>query len=150
MAMTLMIENINNDFTVYPSARSDAPSATAQGSYYKFYQSKLRQLVTQTRYRKEQEARITRQKQPKLSTTDQRLSEQRLHKEYMNHIRERSKIQVQEMLTNKLDECRKTNESIMSNTSRTVTLSVMPSAISSSTTMELRSKPPVKARQTPV
>ena len=144
--MTLMVENISNDFTVYSTTKPDTP--TPQGSYYRFYQSKLRQLVTQTRYRKEQETRLARQKQAKHSLTDQRLSEQRLHKEYMNHIRDRTKAQTQEILGNKLDESRKNCESILSNTSRSMNLSVTASTIS--TSMEPRPKPIGRSRPTEV
>lgn len=144
--MTLMIENIHNDFTVRSSARSQATASN--GSYYKFYQSKLRQLVTQTRYRKEQEARVARQKLLKNPANEHRLSEQRLHKEYMNHIRERSKIQAQEILSNKPDEPRRSVESVLSNTNRTVTLSITSTNIS--TAMESRPKYTVRPRQTPV
>jgi hypothetical protein len=58
-------------------------------SYYRFYQSKLRQLLTQTRYRKEQETRIARQK---LSADMERFAQQqRFHRECMNHIRQHAK-----------------------------------------------------------
>jgi hypothetical protein len=142
MAMTLMIENINNDFSSYPSGRSEA---TNNGSYYKFYQTKLRQLVTQTQQRKEQEARIARQKQTK---NDNRTSEQRLHKQYMNHIRERSKMQTQEILSNRTDEQKKRSDSVLSSSTRTVTLSINSTNIS--TSMESRPKIIFKTKQTPM
>ena len=133
MAMTLMIDNINIHHAPYKS------DALPSGNYYKFYQTKLRQLVTQTRYRKEQEARISRQKQ---TPDNNRITEQRLHKEYMNHIRERSKIQSQEILTNKLDDIRKSSDSIRSNTNHTPTLSI------SSTSIESRPKSIIKPKST--
>lgn len=138
--MTLMIENLNNDFSVYPTGRSEG---LPTGSYYKFYQTKLRQLLTQTRYRKEQEARIARQRQTKNTTNDNRLTEQRLHREYMNHIRERSKVQTQEILANKNDESiKKRPDSVLSSSTRTVTLSI------TSTSMESRPKIIMKPKQT--
>ncbi len=139
MAMTLMIENINNDFTTYPSGRSEI---TPNGSYYRFYQSKLRQLVTQTRYRKEQDARIAREKQ----ANENRIAEQRLHREYMNHIRERTK--AQDIVTNKQDVQQKRSASVMSNPTRTITLSI--TSASFSPTIEIRTKPVTKPKQAPV
>ncbi len=145
MAMTLMIENINSDISAYPSGKSETPP---NSSYYKFYQSKLRQLITQTRYRKEQEVRIARQKQSKNSSNDNRLSEQRLHREYMNQIRERSKIQTQEILSNQTDDSKKRTESIVSSSSRSITLSVTSTTIL--TSVESRPKVIFKTKQTPV
>jgi (p)ppGpp synthase/HD superfamily hydrolase len=144
MAMTLMIENINHDISSFPPEKSEA---TIGGSYYKFYQLKLRQLVTQTRYRKEQEARIARQKQSKNQPIDNRLSEQRLHKEYMNYVRDRAKNPTQEIVTNKNDEQKRRSESVLSYSNRTITLSVTPTNIS--TPIESRPKVIVKPKQTP-
>ena len=138
MAMALMIENINNDFTLYPSGRSEV--TTNNGSYYKFYQSKLRQLVTQTRYRKEQETRLARQR----PANDNRVSEQRLHREYMNHIRERSKIQAQEILSSRLEDQRKRSDSVTSTRTRTIALSI--TSTNYSTAIETRPKPIVKPK----
>jgi len=140
MAMTLMIENINNEFSSYPSGRSEVKN---NGSYYKFYQTKLRQLVTQTQHRKEHEARIAQQKHTK---NDNRTSEQRLHKAYMNHIRERSKMQTQEILLNRTDEQKKRSDSVLSSSTRTVTLSINSTNIS--TSMESRPKIILKTKQT--
>lgn len=133
MAMILMIENINNDISTYATGKTDV--SPGGGNYYKFYQSKLRQLITQTRYRKEQDARLARQK-AKVPTQDN----QRLHKEYMNNIRERVKVSTQENYTNKLDDRRKSMENMIVNTSRTPTLSII------STSIESRPKSIVKAR----
>ena len=133
MAMVLMIDNIHNDISSYGTGKTDI--SPGGGNYYKFYQSKLRQLITQTRYRKEQETRLTKQKS-KNSIQDN----QRLHKEYMNSIRERPKPPAQENYTNKLDDHRKSMENIIVNMSRTPTLSII------STSIESRPKSIVKSR----
>ena len=86
--MTFMIYNMNNEMPFYPSNKADL---TAGGSYYKFYQSKLRQLLTQTRYRKEQEARLARQKTP--ITAERFAHQQRVHREYISHLREQTIVQ---------------------------------------------------------
>jgi hypothetical protein len=165
MAMTLMIENISNDFSLHRSGRSTT-TTTPSGCYHNFYQSKLRQLLTQLRYRKEQQARIIRQNQSKNPLNDiNRIYEQRLHKEYMNHIRERSKIQSKEILSNRIDEQKKRSDSVlsnsnridaqkkrsdstMSNSNRTTLSSISPTNII--TSIESRPKSIVKPKQTSV
>jgi len=145
MAMTLMIENINNEFSSYSSGRSAMANT---GSYYRFYQTKLRQLITQTRHRKEHEARIARQKQSKNPpVNDNRITDQWLHKQYMNHIRERSKMQTQEIPSSKTDEPKKRSDSVLSSSTRTVTLSINSTNIL--TSMESRPKIILKTKQTP-
>jgi hypothetical protein len=145
MAVAMVVlENVNNALSSCPSGKSER---VPNGSYYKFYQAKLRQLVTQTRYRKEQEVRITRERQSKTSSNDNnnRISEQRLHKEYMNHIRERTKIHAQEIISNKTDEPKKRSDSVLSKISnRTITLNI------TSTPVESRPKYRVRTKQTPV
>lgn len=89
--MTFMIYNVNHEMPFYPSDKSDI---TVGGSYYKFYQLKLRQLLTQTRYRKEQEARLARQKTP--ITAERFNQQQRLHKEYIHQFREQIKVQPED------------------------------------------------------
>jgi hypothetical protein len=143
MAMTLMIENINNDISLYSSEK---PGTSLGGSYYKFYQLKLRQLVTQTRYRKEQDARIARQKLAKNPPVNNCLTQQRIHKEYMNYIRDKAKNSTQEIPTNKSDEQKKRCESVLSYSNRTITLSMTPTNLSAP--LESRPKAIVKTKQT--
>jgi hypothetical protein len=144
MAVTILIDNLDNDISLQSSARFGTINSE---SYYKFYQLKLRQLVTQTRYRKEQDARLSRQKQWKNPANENRIPEQKVHREYMNQIRERSKIQAQEILAKKPDDQKKGSGSIASNTNRTVTASVTSTNLPS--TAESRSKIISKPRQTP-
>jgi hypothetical protein len=143
--MTLLIANINNDISLFSSAK---PETALGESYCKFYQTKLRQLVTQTRYRKEQDARIARQKQINNQSSDHRLSEQRLHKEYMNHIRERSKIHLQEALKSKNDDYGNRSDSISPNSNQTLTLSITSTNFPMSS--ESRPKTLFKTTQKPV
>ena len=80
---SLTMDEISNDLLWNPSLRS---ALTPSESYYRFYQTKLRQLLTQTRNRKEQELRLSRQKLGKRAFTPQQYCI-----EYMNQIQERSR-----------------------------------------------------------
>jgi len=84
MTATLMFENRNSHRCSFPP---EEKQSTNRKSYYKFYQLELRQLLTE-RLHQEQ---ITKPSKPKHSKT------QRLHKEYMDRIHEKSKIQLRNL-----------------------------------------------------
>ncbi|CAF2383899.1 unnamed protein product [Rotaria sp. Silwood2] len=63
---------------------------TQKNSDFKFYQHKLRQLLTESRYRQEQHAKNSKQSQLKTQ-----LNYKLLHRKYMNHIRQTMKMRSQ-------------------------------------------------------
>ena len=125
-----MIYNINNEI-IFPSM--EKPELTEGGSYYKFYQIKLRQLLTQTRYRKEQEARLARMRTPLYK--DQLIQQQRFHHEYLNYLRERSKPSSQDSF---IDQNSTHEQSIISN--RTIPSTIISTTTTSSASIESRAK----------
>lgn len=90
MAVTLMLDNTSSRTCSFPS--EDLPSHTTHTgkSYYRFYQLKLRQLVTETRHREEQESKLGKPKSSK-----SQLQKKRSCKDYMNRIKEKIQTQSQ-------------------------------------------------------
>jgi hypothetical protein len=84
MTATIMFENRNSHRCSFPP---EEKQSTIRKSYYKFYQLELRQLLTE-RVHHEQ---VTKPSKPKHSKTQ--FNNQRFHKEYMDRIHEKSKIQ---------------------------------------------------------
>jgi len=87
MTATLIYERTNNHSCAFPI---EELKSTYGKSYYKFYQLKLRQLLTENRSRQEHDTKYSKQKQ---SPTP--LNDKRLPKDYMHHFREKIKIQSQ-------------------------------------------------------
>jgi hypothetical protein len=85
MTTTLVYERINTHSCAFPL---EELKSTYGKSYYKFYQLKLRQLLTENRYRHEYDGKYSKQKQSKTA-----LNEKRSTKEYMNNLREKIKRQ---------------------------------------------------------
>ena len=110
-----MIENINSDIFSGPLTMLEM---TSNGSYYAFYELKLRQLLTQNRYRKEQRVRIARQKQPRIESIDNQLRQQRSYEENMSHVEEQSKTSLQ-VSTHQNGDQKKESDSVLLNFDRT-------------------------------
>ena len=78
-----VIYNINNE-TYFPTTIKAEPPII--DTHYKFYQSKQRQMITENRHRKEQEARLTRHRS--ITITGQFAAQQRIAKGYLNQLRQ--------------------------------------------------------------
>ena len=139
-----MVYNINNEILFPTVEKTDLETS---GSYYKFYQSKLRQLMTQTRYRKEQEARFARMRIP--LNKDSFIKQQRFHHEYLNYLRERAKSSCQDSL---IDQSSVHEQSfISSRTNPSTVLSTTTIATTSSTsTSDSQTKSTIIAKPRPM
>jgi len=85
MTATLVYERLNTHSCAFPI---EELKSTYGKSYYKFYQLKLRQLLTENQSRQEHDGKYSKQKQSKAA-----LNEKRSAKQYMNHLQEKVKTQ---------------------------------------------------------
>ena len=97
MSLPLTMENGRSSRCSFPDEEiSPTPS---EKSYYKFYQSKLRQMLTKNRlYHEQTETNILDRRQEKpLSNRKQSC------REYMKHVRDKMQLQSQGSVTNRSD-----------------------------------------------
>ncbi|CAF0913895.1 unnamed protein product [Rotaria sp. Silwood1] len=87
MTTTLIIERSNNHRCSFPLEETQS---TYKKSYFKFYQHKLRQLLTENRYRQEHYIKYSKKNRVKTQ-----FNHKLLHKEYMNHIGQTMKMRLQ-------------------------------------------------------
>lgn len=83
MTATILYERINTPRCAFPSEQLQLTNGK---SYYKFYQLKLRQLLKENSSRQEHDGKSSK---PTL------FNDKRYSQEYMNHLREKMKIQSQ-------------------------------------------------------
>lgn len=83
MTATILYERINTPRCAFPSEQLQLTNGK---SYYKFYQLKLRQLLKENSSRQEHDGKSSKQ----MLFNDKRYSQ-----EYMNHLRDKMKIQSQ-------------------------------------------------------
>ncbi|CAF4878514.1 unnamed protein product [Rotaria sp. Silwood1] len=136
--MISMIDILNNNINQYPSL-------TVDGSYCKLYELRLKDLVAYNRFRKEKQAQCVHEKLNQNQSSDNHLSEQRLHTEFINYRRERRKLQSQELLTNNYK--KQSNHSPLK-TNRTIALNIISNNIPTIT--EPRSKCTIKTKLPPI
>ncbi|CAF4119955.1 unnamed protein product [Rotaria magnacalcarata] len=98
--MTVAIDLFGNDIVNYSSSKWDKWEQETDKPYCKIYQLKLTEVLTYNRYRREQQTYINRERFNTKQSINYRLNEQRLHKEYMNHVRERTKAHAQDIIAN--------------------------------------------------
>lgn len=147
MALTLMVDNISPRTCSFPPEDLPTYSSSSGKSYYKFYQLKLRQLVTETRHREEQEAKAIKPKNIKSQSQKRRSC-----KDYMTNVRE--KLQTQSSNISKNDDSGQTNSLVSVSHRRTqdaVTFTITSSPPPATTLItESRPKPTSKAKKTPL
>jgi hypothetical protein len=136
MTATLMFENRNSHRCSFPP---EEKQSTTRKSYYKFYQLELRQLLTE-RLHQEQVTKPSKQKHSKIQ-----FSNQRLHKEYMDRIHEKLKIQSRNPDNDKR------SSSVLSINNRStkdpVTFTIISTNICATNTTESRPKCILKTKQ---
>jgi hypothetical protein len=130
MTTTIMFEPISHFSCSFPLEQLQSLYGK---SYYKFYQLRLRQVLTENQYRQEHYVKHSRQKRPK-----NQANEKRLAKEYMNKLRDKMKIQSQN------DDQGKRASSVLATTKRRPKDTVM---INIASTTEARPKAILKTRQ---
>ena len=84
MTGTLIFERTCNHSYSFPF---EEIRSTCEKSCHNFYQHKIRQLLTENRYREKQNAKYSQQNQ-----LESQFNSTRFHKEYMNQIREKIKM----------------------------------------------------------
>ena len=152
MAVALVVENVNTRSCALPAEEFKSPSSTSasEKTYYKFYQLKLRQLVTENRHREEQEAKTGKSKQAKHLSR-----KKRSYKDYMHHVREKMQLQSQDCSTNREeddDDHGQSSSSVISLTNQrtkdavTFTITTNPVPNTAATAIATESKPKSNAK----
>lgn len=132
--MSVAVDLFTNDTMTYSSEKSEKWEQDIDRPYCKVYQLRLSEVANYNRYRREQQARMHRDRYNIKQSIDFRLHEQQVHKEYMKQMRERTKAQVQEVVAT----YKKKRQDFAIKAKQTVTLSIVSSNISPS--LEPRSK----------
>ena len=93
MALALMIENMKQWFSPYIQSEKDIPKSHRMDLIINSIKTKITTITysNSTIEKETGSTSFTRQRQLKNPAQENRLTAQRLHKEYMNHIRERAK-----------------------------------------------------------
>ncbi|CAF1337515.1 unnamed protein product [Adineta steineri] len=146
MSVSLMFERINNHSCSFP--HHEEKQLTHRKSYYKFYQLELRQLLTENRFYQEQDAKSTKSKQ---QSKIQINNNKKISKEYMDRIRDKSKLQLKNS-----DNDKKVNNLISINKRNTkdsviftITSTNIPNTSTAAITTESKLKSVLKPKQSP-